>query len=470
MITHLKRGQQLLLRHLSTAPPPLPRPPPIADRRVVVTGLGAVTPFGHLQPTWEALLAGKTATRTSTQLASSDLALPTHVVASIPDSFDPAPYLTNARAQSVPFIALALAAATEALQDAGLITTNHDETQTVTENDNHHVLSVPERTGVAIGAGVGSLAEVTSSHTTLETRGLRRLTPYFVPRTLINLAAGHVSMKFNLRGPNHSCATACATGAHSVGDAYRFVRFGDADVMVAGGTESTIDPLSIAGFSRVKALSTGFNENPSVASRPFDKRRDGFVMGEGSGVLVLEEYEHAKRRGAKIYAEIRGYGLSGDAHHITAPASDGRGAIQAMKSALLQSGLSPNDVAYINAHATSTPMGDAIEARAIHQVFHTEVQGLASARESLLKVSSTKGATGHLLGAAGAVEAIFAVLALHHKVAPPTANLHDIDDDAPTELNFVPLEAQPLSNDARATMTNSFGFGGTNASLVFGQI
>ena len=435
----------------------LARPPPTPDRRVVVTGMGAVTPFGNLQTTWQALLRGDTAVRSHPLLAASELNLPTSYVASIPSTFDPAPYLTNSRAQSVHFIAFALAAATEALQDAGLLSSTTPAT----------LLSSPQRTGVAIGAGVGSLTEVTSSHTTLETRGLRRLTPYFVPRTLINLAAGHVSMKFNLRGPNHSCATACATGAHSVGDAYRFVRFGDADVMVAGGTESTIDPLSIAGFSRAKALSTGFNDDPAVASRPFDKDRDGFVMGEGSGVLILEEYEHAKQRGAHIYAEIRGYGLSGDAHHITAPASDGRGAIQAMKAALVQGGLCPKDIGYINAHATSTPMGDAIEARAINQVFNEEENDQRAAR---LAVSSTKGATGHLLGAAGAVEAIFAVLALHEGTAPPTANLHQLDEDAPEGLNFVPLEAQQLTGDLKATMTNSFGFGGTNASLVFGRI
>jgi 3-oxoacyl-[acyl-carrier-protein] synthase II len=385
------------------------------------------------------------------------LALPTHVVASIPDSFDPAPYLTNARAQSVPFIALALAAATEALQDAGLITTNHDETQTVTENDNHHVLSVPERTGVAIGAGVGSLAEVTSSHTTLETRGLRRLTPYFVPRTLINLAAGHVSMKFNLRGPNHSCATACATGAHSVGDAYRFVRFGDADVMVAGGTESTIDPLSIAGFSRVKALSTGFNENPSVASRPFDKRRDGFVMGEGSGVLVLEEYEHAKRRGAKIYAEIRGYGLSGDAHHITAPSETGEGGERSMRMALDDAKLKPADIDYINAHGTST-MADTIELGAVERLL-----GDAAANVTM---SSTKSSTGHLLGAAGAIEAIFSILAIRDQVAPPTINL---DNPAvETEIDLAPNAKRERKIDI--ALSNSFGFGGTNASVIFGKV
>jgi len=442
----------------------LSRPPPIPDRRVVVTGIGAITPFGNIQSTWDAILEGKTATRTNLDLANSELNLPSHVVATVPESFDAASYLTNARAQSVNFIAFALAATTDALEDAGLL--KSDDTDATIK----HLVSLPERTGVAVGAGVGSLAEVTSAHTTLETRGVRRLTPFFVPRTLINLAAGHVSMKFNLRGPNHSVATACATGAHSIGDAYRFVRFGDADVMVAGGTESTIDPLSIAGFSRVKALSTAFNDKPAEASRPFDKKRDGFVMGEGSGVLILEEYEHAKNRGARIYAEIRGYGLSGDAHHITAPAEDGRGAKQAMKAALKQAGVDVNDIGYVNAHATSTPMGDAIEARAIANVFSGEEEG--EKRSMPLVVSSTKGATGHLLGAAGAVEAIFAVLALYKGTAPPTANLEEIDvgeDPLLENLNFITQKCN-LEKGVKATMTNSFGFGGTNASLVFGKI
>jgi 3-oxoacyl-[acyl-carrier-protein] synthase II len=426
----------------------LRRPPPIPDRRVVVTGIGAITPFGNIQATWDALLRGETATRCDPELAK--------VVATVPESFDPTQYYTNSRAQSVNFIAYALASASDALSDANLL--DSDESMSL--------LSSPERTGVAMGAGVGSLTEVTTSYTTLETRGIRRLTPFFVPRTLINLAAGHVSMKYNLRGPNHSVATACATGAHSIGDAYRFVRFGDADVMVAGGTESTIDPLSIAGFSRVKALSTSFNDKPSEASRPFDAKRDGFTMGEGSGALILEEYEHAKARGAKIYAEIRGYGLSGDAHHITAPAEDGRGAMQAMRAALKQAGVEPNDIGYVNAHATSTPMGDAIEARAIAEVFsNTE-------RSVPLAISSTKGATGHLLGAAGAVEAIFAVLALHTSTAPPTANLEQLDVGESSllqSLNFI-VNAHNLPESTQATMTNSFGFGGTNASLVFGKV
>ena len=458
----------------------LSKPPPIPDRRVVVTGLGSITPFGDTQTTWSALLRGETATRVHSELADSPLNLPSHVVATVPDTFDPLPYLTNRSAQSVNFIAYALAAATDALEDAGLLS----------PTDEKSLLSLPERTGVAMGAGVGSLKEVTTSNETLETRGLRRLTPFFVPRTLINLAAGHVSMKFNLRGPNHSVATACATGAHSIGDAYRFVRFGDADVMVAGGTESTIDALSIAGFSRVKALSTGFNGHPSKASRPFDKDRDGFVMGEGAGVLILEEYEHAKARGARIYAEVRGYGLSGDAHHITAPAADGRGAMQSMRAALQQGGVEPHQVSYVNAHATSTPLGDAIEARAIQAVFgggesdgmekkteeKTEEETKKRTRSSPLVVSSTKGATGHLLGAAGAVEAIFAVLALHEGVAPPTANLECLDigrkdgEDIGANLIHFNVQAEKLPEDIQATMTNSFGFGGTNASLVFGKV
>ncbi|XP_058107337.1 3-oxoacyl-[acyl-carrier-protein] synthase, mitochondrial isoform X6 [Magnolia sinica] len=293
---------------------------------------------------------------------------------------------------------------------------------------------------------------------------LRRLSPFFIPRILINMAAGHVSMKYGFKVPNHAAVTACATGAHSIGDAARMIQFGDSDVMVAGGTESSIDALSIAGFCitlclcRSRALTTKYNSLPKESSRPFDCDRDGFVIGEGSGIMVLEELEHARDRGAKIYAEVRGYGMSGDAHHITQPHTDGRGAILAMTRALGQSGIHPNQVDYVNAHATSTPLGDAIEASAIESMFSDH------ATSGTLALSSTKGATGHLLGAAGAVEAIFAVLAIHHGIAPPTLNLEN--PDPIFHDGFKPLSA-PMKMPIRAALSNSFGFGGTNASLLF---
>lgn len=290
---------------------------------------------------------------------------------------------------------------------------------------------------------------------------LRRLSPFFIPRILINMASGHVSMKYGFQGPNHAAVTACATGAHSIGDAARMIQFGDSNVMVAGGTESSIDALSIAGFCRSRALTTKHNSMPLEASRPFDCDRDGFVIGEGSGVLVLEELEHAKERGAKIYAEIRGYGMSGDAYHITQPHNDGRGAVLAMTRALKQSGLHPNQVDYINAHATSTPLGDAVEAIAINTVFSEH------ATSGALAFSSTKGAIGHLLGAAGAVEAIFAILAVHHGIAPLTLNLNK--PDPLFKDNFMPLTASK-EMPVRAALSNSFGFGGTNASLLFTSV
>ncbi|XP_020265333.1 3-oxoacyl-[acyl-carrier-protein] synthase, mitochondrial isoform X1 [Asparagus officinalis] len=312
--------------------------------------------------------------------------------------------------------------------------------------------------GVSIGGGIGSISDILDASQLICEKRLRRLSPFFVPRILINMAAGHVSMKYGFKGPNHASVTACATGAHSIGDATRMIQFGDADVMVAGGTESSIDALSIAGFCRLRALSTKYNSLPKVASRPFDYNRDGFVIGEGSGVMVLEELDHAMQRGAKIYAEVRGYGMSGDAYHITKPQCDGRGAILAMTRALEQSGLHPNQVDYINAHATSTPLGDAIEANAIKSVFKDH------ATSGALALSSTKGATGHLLGAAGSVEAIFAVLAIHHGIAPPTLNLDKPDPVFDGE--FMPLTTSKKM-PIRAALSNSFGFGGTNATLLF---
>lgn len=344
------------------------------------------------------------------------------------------------------FIGYALCAADEALRDANWVPTKQEE---------------KERTGVSIGGGIGSMSDIVDAAQLICEKRLRRLSPYFVPRILINMASGHVSMKYGFQGPNHAAVTACATGAHSIGDAARMILFGDADVMVAGGTEASIDALSIAGFCRLKALSSKYNTSPCEASRPFDVGRDGFVIGEGCGVVVLEELEHAKERGAKIYAELCGYGMSGDAYHITQPHNDGRGAILAMTSALKQSGLHSNQVEYVNAHATSTPLGDAIEAAAIKVAFGEH------AKSGALAFSSTKGAIGHLLGAAGAVEAIFTVLAIHHGIAPLTLNLSQPDlvfSDA-----FMPLSASKQMT-ITAAMSNSFGFGGTNTSLLFTKV
>lgn len=341
------------------------------------------------------------------------------------------------------FIGYALCAADEALKDAKWAPTEQ------------------EQKGVSIGGGIGSITDVLEASQLICEKRLRRLSPFFIPRILINMASGHVSMKYGFQGPNHAAVTACATGAHSIGDAARMIQFGDSNVMVAGGTESSIDALSIAGFCRSRALTTKHNSMPLEASRPFDCDRDGFVIGEGSGVLVLEELEHAKERGAKIYAEIRGYGMSGDAYHITQPHNDGRGAVLAMTRALKQSGLHPNQVDYINAHATSTPLGDAVEAIAIKTVFSEH------ATSGALALSSTKGAIGHLLGAAGAVEAIFAILAVHHGIAPLTLNLNK--PDPLFKDNFMPLTASKEMS-VRAALSNSFGFGGTNASLLFTSV
>ncbi|CAN6243443.1 unnamed protein product [Urochloa humidicola] len=462
----LRRARHLpVLRHrrdLSSAPvagagaEALPPPRPSAGRRVVVTGLGAVTPLGRgVGATWDRLVAGKCAVRA---LGAEDLRLspetagrtleqlPSRVVAAVPrgkgeDEFDEEAWTKDKSISG--FISYALCAADEALRDANWLPSEDEK---------------KERTGVSIGGGIGSISDILDASQMIIENRLRRLSPYFIPKILINMASGHVSMRYGFQGPNHAAVTACATGAHSIGDATRMIQFGDADVMVAGGTESSIDVLSIAGFSRLRALSTKYNSSPCSASRPFDCGRDGFVIGEGCGIMVLEALDHAKERGAKIYAEIRGYGMSGDAHHITQPQHGGRGAILAMKRALDQSGLNANEIDYVNAHATSTPLGDAVEANAIKSVFghHATSGGLA--------LSSTKGAIGHLLGAAGSVEAIFTVLAIHHGVTPPTLNLEQ--PDPLFEGAFTPLGAA-RKMPIRAAISNSFGFGGTNTSLLF---
>ncbi|KAI5082290.1 hypothetical protein GOP47_0002033 [Adiantum capillus-veneris] len=417
--------------------------------------MGLVTPLANgVDLTWQRLLEKHcgvralrvedlkfTGSKSPEELLEILAQMPSKVVAGVPygstvGQFNSESWFQGKDGRALaPFIAYSLCAAEEALTDAKWNPKEQGEL---------------ERTGVSIGGGIGCISEITEAAELLLQKRIRRLSPFFVPRILINMAAGHVSMKYGFQGPNHAVVTACASGAHSIGDAYRMVSFGDADVMVAGGTECSIDAISIAGFSRAKALSTKYNDEPEKASRPFDTNRDGFVIGEGAGIMVLEELEHARHRGAKIYAEIRGYGMSGDAHHITQPHESGRGAFLAMQRALNQAGLKPEQVDYINAHATSTPLGDAVETRAIKELFgeHANCGHLA--------LSSTKGATGHLLGAAGAVEAIFSVLALYHGIAPPTLNL-----ETPDPLfcgQFTPL-VFATSKSIDAVLSNSFGFG-----------
>ncbi|KAL3671705.1 hypothetical protein V7S43_003615 [Phytophthora oleae] len=440
------RREVTLARSLSTlsfAPPP-----PVPPRRVVVTGLGAVTPFGvGVERAWEKVLDSQCAIQTLDMLVGSGLNCT--VGATVPRGSEEGAFHTkdwtnpkSFRAQEVDHVAMALAAAHEALKDSGWAPESEEER---------------ERAGVAIGAACGNIQEVMDVGELIKERKFRRVTPFFVPRILINLSAGHVSIEHGLKGPVHSCVTACATGSHSIGDAARFIQHGDADVMVAGGTEPTINEMSICAFDRPRALSTKYNDRPKEASRPFDSKRDGFVMGEGAGIMVLEEYEHAKKRGARIYAELRGYGLSGDGSHITAPLKNGDGARRAMQSAVAQSGLALSDIGYVNAHAAGTPLGDRAENAAITTLFGDHADKLA--------VSSTKGSIGHLQGSAGAVEAIFAVKALHHNVMPPTLNLHETTKEF--TLNYVPN--QPQEKQLHAVMSNSFGFGGTNASLLFAK-
>ncbi|KAK1439781.1 hypothetical protein QVD17_05601 [Tagetes erecta] len=453
------------LRHFSSSAEPFKPPPVISQRRVVVTGLGMVTPLGcGVEATWKRLIKGESGIRAlsiedlkmsgfekNTQLYTFDQ-LTSKVAAIVPCGTEPGEFneslwLDSKHGKSIArFISYALCAADEALRDANWIPTKQED---------------KENTGVSIGGGIGSMGDILDASQLICEKRVRRLSPFFVPRILINMAAGHVSMKYGFQGPNHAAVTACATGANSIGDAARMIQFGDADVMVAGGTEASIDALSIAGFSKLRALATKYNSTPQESSRPFDCERDGFVIGEGAGVLVLEELEHAKKRGANIYAELRGYGMSGDAHHITQPHVDGRGAILAMTRALKQAGLLPNQVDYVNAHATSTPLGDMVEAQAIKSLFSKH------ATSGALAFSSTKGAIGHLLGAAGAVEAIFTVLAIHHGVAPLSLNLSN--PDPIFEEAFMPL-TKSKKMQIRAALSNAFGFGGTNAALLFATI
>jgi 3-oxoacyl-[acyl-carrier-protein] synthase II len=408
-----------------------------------------VTPLGcGVDVTWQRLLAGESGARRIESFDVSDL--PAKIACSIPrgdgsdGTFDADQWMEPKEQRKVDgFIIFAMCAARQALDDAGWKPTAHED---------------QVATGVLIGSGIGGIEGIADTAIVLKERGPRRVSPFFVPGRLINLAAGYVSIEFGIKGPNHAVVTACSTGAHAIGDAARLIALGDADVMVAGGAESPVNRISMAGFAACRALSTAFNDEPRRASRPYDRDRDGFVMGEGAGCVVLEEYEHAKTRGAKIYAELIGYGLSGDAYHITAPASDGDGAYRCMQAAIRRAGVPPAAIDYINAHGTSTPLGDEIEVKAVERVV-----GNAAGR---IAMSSTKSSIGHLLGAAGAVEAIFSVLAIRDQIAPPTINLDHPSVETP--LDLVPHRAH--KRDIEVVLSNSFGFGGTNASLVFRRV
>jgi len=418
-------------------------------RRVVVTGLGLVTPLGcGVEATWANILAGKSGAKRIDTFQVDDIACQIAHLLPLGDAADgkynPDEWMDVKDQRKVdPFIVYAMAAAKQAIDDAGV------EPKTTED---------AERTGVLIGSGIGGIGGIYEASITLHEKGPRRISPFFIPGRLINLASGYVSIRFGLKGPNHSVVTACSTGAHAIGDAARLIALGDADVMVAGGTEACVNRLALAGFASARALSTNFNDNPEAASRPYDRDRDGFVMGEGAGIVVLEDYERAKARGAKIYGEIVGYGLSGDAYHITAPAPDGDGGFRAMSAAIKRAGISASDIDYINAHGTSTPLGDEIELGAV-----TRVLGDAA---STATMSSTKSAIGHLLGAAGSVEAIFCLLAMRDGIVPPTLNLDNPSVDS--VINLVPKTA--LKKEVNVALSNSFGFGGTNATLVMRKV
>ncbi len=414
-------------------------------RRVVITGLGMVSPVAcGVEATWRRLIAGELGLNKVEDFDVSDL--PCRIAGQVPrgdaeDAFHPSDWMDPKEQRKVDdFIMFGMAAATQALRDANWAPSTYEE---------------EIETGVMIGSGIGGLGGIYDTSITLHEKGPRRVSPFFIPGRLINLVSGQVSIAHKLKGPNHAVVTACSTGAHAIGDAGRLIALGDANVMVAGGAELAVNRLSLAGFAACKALSTGFNDHPQAASRPYDRDRDGFVMGEGAGCVVLEELEHAKARGARIYAELVGYGLSGDAYHITAPSPDGDGAFRSMSMALKRAGLSASDIDYVNAHGTSTPIGDEIELHAVERLL-----GNSAAKTSM---SSTKSSTGHLLGAAGAVEAIFSILAIRDQIAPPTLNLDN--PSVETAIDLVPHEAR--KRPIQAALSNSFGFGGTNASLVF---
>ena len=415
-------------------------------RRVVVTGMGLVTPLGaSVKEAWSRLIDGQSGAGNITRFDASKISARVACEVKPGDgsgwTFNPERWMTPKEQRRVDrFIIYGVAAAAQAVSDAGWDNPSDEE---------------KIRTGVIMGSGIGGLPGIEEAAITLHERGPRRVSPYFIPGRLINLASGNVSIRYGYKGPNHAPVTACSTGAHAIGDGARMIMLDDADVMIAGGAEGTLCPLGIAGFAQAKALSTHFNDEPTRASRPWDEERDGFVMGEGAGIVVLEELEHAKARGARIYAEIVGYGMSGDAYHVTAPAPDGSGAFRAMQMALKRAGMDPSEIDYVNAHGTSTPIGDEIELKAVKRLFGSATDDMC--------MSSTKSAIGHLLGAAGSVEAIFSILAMADSVAPPTLNL-----DNPSEgckgINLVPHTAQ--EREINVILSNSFGFGGTNASLV----
>ncbi|MGD9649223.1 MAG: beta-ketoacyl-ACP synthase II [Dongiaceae bacterium] len=415
-------------------------------RRVVVTGLGLVTPLAcGVKPSWERVLNSQSGIRAIQNFDVSDL--PSKIAGQVPrgdgsnGSFNPDEWVAaKERKRLGEFIVYALAAAEQAVADAGIKNLSDAE---------------KERTGVIIGSGIGGLNEIDENSLLVKESGPRRVSPFFIPSALINLASGQVSIKYGLKGPNHSVVTACATGTHAIGDASRMIMFGDADIMVAGGTEAAVGRLGMTGFCQLRALSTGYNDTPEKGSRPWDKGRDGFVIAEGAGVVILEEYEHAKKRGAKIYAEVAGYGMSGDGFHITAPPEDGNGGFRAMQAALKNAKLNADQIDYINAHGTSTPLGDEIELKAVKRLFGDHAYKLS--------MSSTKSAIGHLLGAAGAVEAVFSILSIQDNVCPPTLNLDDPSEGCDLDL----VAKKPKQRKIDVALSNSFGFGGTNASLIF---
>ncbi len=418
-------------------------------RRVVITGMGIVCPLGlGVEHVWRKLVEGQSGITAVTSFDTAELNA--KIGGQVPAGpkaegrLDLAEWIPVKDQKKMDrFMQLGVVAAVEAVEDSGWVPQ--------TEEDKC-------ATGVMIGSGIGGLQAIYEGSVLVHEGKARRMSPFFIPSALINLVSGHVSIRYGFKGPNHAVVTACATGVHAIGDAARLIAFGDADVMVAGGAEATVNPLAIAGFCAARALSTGFNDRPAEASRPWDKDRDGFVMGEGAGIVVLEEYEHAKARGAKIYAEVVGYGMSGDAHHITAPADHHEGALRAMKAALKSGGISPADIQYVNAHGTSTPLGDDLELEAVETLFGDDAKGVA--------MSSTKSATGHLLGAAGAIEAIFSILAIRDRVAPPTLNL--LEPSRASVIDRVALTAQ--DRRIETVLSNSFGFGGTNASILFRKV
>ena len=418
-------------------------------KRVVVTGIGMVTPLAsNAKDTWELLTNSKSGINKINSFDTDDLNC--KIAGQIPTvdenyGFNPTKYMEPKDQRKVDdFILFAVAAADQAIADAGLSDLN-DETS--------------KRAGVLIGSGIGGLQSIAKANDTLVNKGPKRMSPFFIPSCLINLASGQISIKHGLKGPNHSVVTACSTGAHAIGDASRLIKSGEADIMVAGGSEAAVCRLGIAGFAAARALSTNFNDDPEKASRPWDQKRDGFVMGEGAGVVVLESLENAKKRGARIYAEIKGYGLSGDAYHITAPASDGDGGFRSMESAVNNSGLNLEEINYINAHGTSTPLGDEIELGSVMRLFKNNL--------NTISMSSTKSSIGHLLGAAGAVEAIFCILSTFYNIIPPTLNLENPCKE-PLLIDLVPNEAK--EKNINMALSNSFGFGGTNASLIVGKL